>query len=114
MNILRFHWIRFIGAIVILFLALCYLFDYKVFAMTGFIIITVGVTLFCAMLRKGKVPAVCDLCGSKALMKVEYEPGFINVRLVVNCPHCGRVINTAKNGIKPGRESEQHSTKKPK
>ena len=113
MNILRFHWIRFIGAIVILFLALCYLFGYEVFAMTGFIIIAVGVTIFCAMLRQGNLPAVCDLCRSRALMKVEYEPGFINVRLVVNCPRCGRVVNTAKNGIRPGRDQQQKTSDKP-
>lgn len=104
MNILRFHWIRFIGAIVILLLALCYLFGLEEFAIAGFVIIAVYTTILCARLQKGTQPAICDLCRAKGFMKVEYEHGFSNVHLILKCPHCGRVVNKAKNGIKPGRE----------
>jgi hypothetical protein len=107
MNILRFHWIRFIGAIIILLLSLCYLFGLEAFAISGFIVIAVYTTVLCTRLQKGNQPAVCDLCQAKAMMKVEYEHGFSNVRLVIQCPHCGRVVNTAKNGIRPGRENDR-------
>ena len=101
MGILRFHWIRFIGAVVMLILSLCYLFGFEEFAITGFIIIAVYATVLCTRLQKGTQPAICDLCGAKATMKVEYEQAFSNVRLIVQCPHCGRVVNTAKKGIRP-------------
>jgi hypothetical protein len=104
MNILRFHWIRFIGAIVTLFLALFYLFGFEEFAIAGFVLIAVYTTILCARLQKGTQPAICDLCRTKSFMKVEYEHGFSHVRLVVLCPNCGRVVNKAKNGIKPGLE----------
>lgn len=107
MNILRFHWIRFFGAIVMLLLALCYLFGFEEFAIPGFVVIAAYTTILCTRLQKGTQPARCDLCSSRAVMKVEYEHGFSNVRLIVQCPHCGRVVNTAKNGIRPGREHDE-------
>lgn len=107
MTILRFHWLRFIGAIVTLILALLYLFGFEKPAMAGFIVIGAYATFLGIRIQRGKQRAVCDLCGAKSMMKVEYEPGFSNVRLIIDCPRCGRVVNKAKRGIRPGRESDR-------
>lgn len=108
MSILRFHWIRFIGAVAALILAIVYLLGFEVQAMTGFIVIAVYAVILSVRLQQGTQPAICDLCRSRARMKVEYEHGFSNVRLMVKCPHCGRIVNTAGSagGIRPGREED--------
>ncbi len=106
MSILLFHWIRFFGAIIALLLAILYLTGFERVSLIGFTLIGIYATITCVLIQKGKLPAKCDLCGNKSTMKVEYDHGFTNVLLVLNCPQCGRVINRAEKGIRPGREDE--------
>jgi len=106
MSILRFHWIRFFGAAAALVLALMYLFGYEQPALAGFLVIGVYATITCVRIQRGTQPAKCDLCGRSSKMKVEYDHGFSNVKLIVECPDCGRIVNKAKQAIKPGRESD--------
>ena len=93
------------GAIATLILAIVYLLGFEVQAMTGFIVIAVYAVVLSIRIQQGTQPAVCDLCRSRAHMKVKYEHGFSNVRLMVQCPHCGTVVNTAGStgGVRPGR-----------
>lgn len=106
MSILQFHWLRFFGALLALILAIVYLLGYVKIALGGFFIIGVYGAVTCIRIQKGIQPGKCDLCGSKGLLKVEYEHAFTNARLILDCPSCGRVVNRAKNGIKPGLEKE--------
>ncbi len=106
MSIMHFHWLRFLGAVAALIFAVMYLFGYEKAALIGFIIIGIYAAVTCIRIQKGMQPGKCDLCGRKGLLRVEYEHGFTNVRLVLDCPSCGRVVNKAKNGIKPGLEKE--------
>lgn len=104
LNFYRFHRLRLLTAIVVLVLALLYLAELQVAALTGFALITLVVIFICNALRKGTMPAVCDLCLAKGTMKAEYGPGFSNARLVIRCPRCGRVINHERYGIDPQKE----------
>lgn len=106
MSILRFHWIRFIGAVVALLLAILYLAGFERVSLVGFILIGIYAAVVCILVQNGTLPARCDLCSSKGTLKAEYGHGFTNVRLILSCPKCGRVVNTAKNGIKPGKERD--------
>lgn len=106
MSILRFHWIRFIAAITALILALLYLFGFEQSALLGFFILGTYAAITCVRIQRGSQGARCDLCSSKAKMKVEYGHGFTNVKLIVDCPQCGRVVNIAKHGIQPGLEKD--------
>lgn len=103
LNIVRFHWIRFIGAVLALLLAILYLVGFESMSLIGFIFIGFYGAVTGIRIQRGNQPASCDLCQSKALMKVEYEHGFSNVRLIVDCPRCGQVVNTSTGGITPGR-----------
>lgn len=107
MSILLFHWIRFIGAILALLLAILYLIGFEQVSLAGFILIGIYGAVTCILVQNGTLPAKCDLCSSKGTLKAEYGHGFTNVRLVLSCPQCGRVVNTAKNGIKPGKERDK-------
>lgn len=104
MSIVRFHWIRFFGAMLALVLALLYLFGFEQLSLFGFLIIGTYATITCVRIQRGTQNARCDLCGNDAKMRVEYQHGFTNVRLIVDCPQCGRVINKARQGVEPGRE----------
>ena len=104
MSFFQFHWIRFIGAVVALFLAIIYLIGFEKVSLVGFTLIGAYGAIVCILLQKGTLPGKCDLCGNKGLLKAEYGHGFSNARLVLNCPHCGRVINTAKNGLNIERD----------
>ena len=105
LNFFRFHWLRFIGAILALLLSVIYLFGFEEISLAGF---AVGIVIACYIgikIRKGTMPARCDLCGSQGTLKAEYGAGFANARLVLSCAHCGRVINGgAKGTIKPRKE----------
>lgn len=105
MSIVLFHWIRFFGAIMALLLAVLYLIGFEQISLVGFTIIAIYAAVVCIKLQKGKLPARCDLCRSKGTLKAEYGHAFTNSRLVLSCPQCGRVVNRAKNGIRPGKES---------
>lgn len=108
MNIVRLHSIRFIGAILALLLGIIYLAGFIKTSLFGFFLIGSYAAVTSILIQNGKQPAKCDLCGSKSLMKVEYEHGFTNVRLILDCPRCGRVVNTAASGLPvPGREKDQ-------
>ncbi len=110
MSILLFHWIRFIGAIVALLLAILYLTGFDRISLAGFTLIGAYAAVTCILVQNGTLPAKCDLCSSKGTLKAEYGHGFTNVRLVLSCPVCGRVVNKAKNGIKPGKEDDRQNS----
>lgn len=112
MSLLRFHWLRFIGAVVALVLALFYLAGFETISMTGFLIIAVYAALLTIRLARGRQQATCDLCGSPGILRVEHGPAFSGARLVLDCPRCGRVINTAREGMKPGMEKAPSSERK--
>jgi hypothetical protein len=103
-SLLRFHWLRFIGAITALLLALIYLAEYEYLSLTGFGVMALIMTYGGIRIRRGTLPAVCDLCGAASTMSAEYGAGFSNARLILSCPSCGRVVNRAENGIKPEKE----------
>ncbi len=107
MSIMLFHWIRFFGAAFALLFAILYLCEYEKIALYGFLLIGAYGAITCILIQKGVQPGKCDLCGSKGLLRVEYGHGFTNVRLILDCPSCGRVVNKAKTGIKPGLEKER-------
>ncbi len=104
LNFFRFHWLRFLTAIIVLALALLYLMEVEGIALFGFLFLALIVTIICDKIRKGTMPAICDLCRSKGTIKAEYGAGFSNARLILNCPQCGRVINKADQGINPQKE----------
>ncbi len=99
-----FYRLRFICALAVFALALLYLAGGEKIALIGFAVITFVGAVICSRVRKGTMPAVCDLCKSSATMKAEYGAGFSNARLIINCPHCGRVVNKAEEGVNPAKE----------
>ncbi len=101
---MRFHWLRFIAAAVVLVLALLYLAGLETIAMVGFLVIGIYAGLLTIRLGRGRQKASCDLCGGPGILRVEHGPGFSGARLVLDCPHCGRVVNTAREGMQPGVE----------
>jgi len=107
MSLVRFHWLKFIGAVTALCLALLYLAGYEQFSLAGFFLIGAYASITCIRIQKGTQKAKCDLCSRQSTMKVEYKHGFVDVRLILDCPNCGRVVNTAAAGIKPGRERKK-------
>lgn len=107
MSIVLFHWLRFCGAVAALILAILYLAGYEQLSLIGFFLIGIYAAITCIRIQKGTQPAKCDLCGAGGILKVEYEHGYTNVRLILDCPHCGQVVNTAKTGVKPGLEKER-------
>lgn len=104
LNFHIFHWLRFLCALVVLALAILYLAGGEKIALIGFAIIACAATVICTRLRKGTMPAVCDLCQARGVMKAEYGAGFSNARLVIDCPRCSRVVNKAKQGVNPQKE----------
>lgn len=104
MSIFLFHWIRFVGAILALLLAVLYLIGFERVSLVGFTLIGIYAAVTCILVQQGTLPARCDLCRSKSTLKAEYQHGFTNVRLILNCPQCGRVVNRAKHGVIPGKE----------
>ncbi len=104
LNFSIFQWLRFLCAVVVLGLAILYLAGGEKIALVGFAIITFPVAVICNRLRKGTMVAVCDLCKAKGTMTAEYGAGFSNARLVINCPHCGRVVNKADRGVDPQKK----------
>ena len=105
LNFLRFYWLRFIGALVTISLAMLYLGGYEEEALAGFAFLAVVAAYLGIRIRKGNMPALCDLCGSLATMKAEYGAGFVNARLVISCPRCGRVVNRGTNTVRPEKEN---------
>lgn len=108
LNFHTFHKLRIITAVIVLILALIYLNGGEKIALIGFALMSTVVAIICNKIRKGIMPAVCDLCGTKATLQAEYGAGFSNARLVLNCPCCGRVVNQAKQGVNPQRERENN------
>ncbi len=104
LNFSLFYRLRLLCAIVVLGLALLYLAGGEKFSLIGFALLFVIVTFLCNQIRKGTMPAVCDLCKSKGTMQAEYGAGFSNAKLVINCPQCGRVVNKGEDGVNPQRE----------
>lgn len=106
LNFKMFYRLRFFCALIVFGLALLYLAGGEKPALVGFAIITAITVFICDKLRKGTMPADCDLCQASATMKAEYGAGFSNARLVLHCPQCGRVINVAKEGVELRVESK--------
>lgn len=104
LNFHTFHKLRIVTAVIVLFLAIIYLNGGEKIGLTGFAVLAAVVAIICNKIRKGVMPAICDLCSTKATMKAEYEAGFSNARLIINCPCCGRVVNQAKQGVNPQKE----------
>ena len=104
LNFFRFHWLRFLGAVLALFFAILYLAGGEEIALAGFAFIAIIAGFIGIRVRKGTMPALCDLCKEHGTLKAEYGAGFSNARLILNCPNCGRVINTATRGAAPERE----------
>lgn len=104
LNFFRFYWLKLIGAIVTISLAVTYLCGYEEVSLTGFALLAVIIGYYGIRIRKGTMPALCDLCSSRATIKAEYGAGFSNARLVITCPRCGRVVNTGTGTVHPERE----------
>lgn len=104
LSFLRFHWLRFSGAIITLLLAVIYLLEFEGISLIGFGMLAVVGTFLGMGLRNGTLPARCDLCGSSGRFSAEYGTGFSNARLILSCPQCGRVINNSERGIIPEHE----------
>jgi hypothetical protein len=81
-----------------------YLGEQEEIALIGFAVVATITAYLCFRIRKGDMPATCDLCGENGTLKAEYGAGFSNARLILNCPHCGRVINKASRGTDPQQE----------
>lgn len=104
LNFRSFHKLRIVTAVIVFLLAIIYLNGGEKFSLIGFATLSTVVALLCNKIRKGIMPAVCDLCGTRATMKAEYGAGFSNAKLVIDCHRCGRVINQAKQGVNPQKE----------
>jgi hypothetical protein len=103
-SLIRFYWLRLIGAVFALFLALLYLGGFEMASLGGFTIIACVAIYMGIRINNGTMPATCDLCGSPGTMKAEYGAGFTNARLILECGRCGRVVNGAPGSVKPQRE----------
>ncbi|WP_163337625.1 hypothetical protein [Desulfopila sp. IMCC35008] len=104
LSFVRFHWLRFSGAIIALSLAIIYLLEFEGTSLIGFSLLA-AVGIFLGMgLRNGTLPARCDLCGSSGHFSAEYGAGFSNARLILSCPRCGRVVSNPERGIIPEQE----------
>ena len=106
MSLIRFHWLKFLGAVTALCLAIMYLAGLEKASLAGFFLIGVYASILCIRIQKGTQKARCDLCGQPSTMRVEYNHGFTNVRLIIDCPACGRVVNTATAGVLPGHDKK--------
>lgn len=104
LSFVLFHWLRFLGAVFALCFAILYIMGGEEISLAGFAVIALVASVIGIRIRKGSMPATCDLCKTRGTMKAEYGAGFSNARLVITCPHCGRVVNKAKTGIKTGIE----------
>lgn len=104
LSLLRFYWLKLIGAAIALLLAIVYLAGYEPYSLMGFGVMAFIVTILAIRIRKGTMPATCDLCGAASTMKAEYGAGFSNAKLVITCPRCGRVINGKKGSVHPVQE----------
>ena len=112
MSLLRFRWLRFIAAAVALVLALLYLAGFETIAMAGFLVIGIYAALLTIRLIRGRQKARCDLCGGPGTLRVEHGPIYSGARLVLDCPRCGRVVNTARQGMQPGIEKTPPAERK--
>lgn len=99
LNFKIFYRTRLILACIVLGLSLLYLNGGEKTALGGFAVLTLVTVFLCDKLRKGTMPAICDLCGKAGTMKAEYGAGFSNARLVLSCPRCGRVVNKGNDVV---------------
>lgn len=104
LSFVRFHWLRFSGALTALLFAVVYLLEFEEIALVGFALLAVVGTYLGMSLRKGTLSARCDLCGSPGSFSAEYGAGFSNSRLILSCIRCGRVVNTSERGVTPEKE----------
>lgn len=98
------YWSKVVGACIVLALALVYLIGFTKSGLVGFVLVGVVGGSIGYRIKKGSLPAVCDLCGSKGFFSAEYGAGFSNARLILTCEKCGRVVNKVPYGIRPEKE----------
>lgn len=103
-SLLRLYWLRILGAVLALVFAMLYLLDREGLAIGGFAVLALAVTAITVMIRKNRLPASCDLCGSSATISAEYDAGFANARLILNCRRCGRIVNGRPGSMQPRKE----------
>lgn len=90
---------RITGAVFVLVLSIGYLAGYVGPALSGFVLVGLVGGSIGYLINNGTLPAVCDICGGRGVFSAEYGHGFRNVRLILDCPHCGRVINRSGQGV---------------
>ena len=104
LSLLRFYWLRIFGALFALIFAIFYLLGMEGTALAGFGGMAVVIAVLAIRIHNNTLPADCDLCGAPATITTEYEAGFANARLILNCCRCGRVINGRPGSMKPQKE----------
>lgn len=103
-SLIRLYWLRLIGAVLALLLAILYLAEFEYASLAGFAIIALVGIYLGIRINNGTMPARCDLCGSEGTIGAEYGAGYANARLILNCCRCGRVINGKPGSVKPAKE----------
>lgn len=104
LSFIRFYWLRLFGAVAALILAIMYLAGFELTGLAGFSCIATIAVYIGIRINNETMPARCDLCGSGGTMKAEYGAGFTDARLILMCPHCGRVVNGSPGSVKPQKE----------
>jgi hypothetical protein len=104
LSFIRFYWLRLFGALTALTLALLYLAGFELTGLAGFSCIGAIAVYIGIRINNETMPARCDLCGATGTMKAEYGTGFVNARLILICPYCGRVVNSSPGSVKPQKE----------
>lgn len=105
LSLLRFYWLRVLGAVLALVLASLYLADFEEISIFGFSFMALVAAVLTIRISRNTMPASCDLCGAPATMTAEYGAGYSNARLILNCTRCGRVINSRPGSVKPQKEA---------
>ena len=104
LSLLRLYWIRIFGALFALIFAVFYLMGLEGLSVAGFGMMALAITILTIRIRNNTLPASCDLCGAPSTITAEYDAGFANARLILNCRRCGRVINGRPGSMKPQKE----------
>ena len=107
LSFIRFYWLRLIGAVAALILALLYLAGFEMYSLAGFAVVATFAIYHGIRINNGTQPAICDLCGNQGTFSAEYGAGFSNARLILTCSNCGRVVNGSENNsVKPQKEKK--------
>lgn len=104
LSLLRFYWLKIYCAILALVFAMLYLTGFEGLSILGFSGIALVAAVITIRISRNTMVAICDLCGAPATMTAEYGAGYANARLILNCSHCGRVINGKPGSMQPQKE----------